>query len=164
VLASIHRAGPQDASDLLRIQGGDNRVADYLIVFECRMALRDGAEPRAVLLENRRVRERVMHECAELHSHLPAAKAQELGTYNGLIVQLRSMGPRMVVDRWIRQHCPDLRETQAQSIESEITNNLGALKPSTRANYPGAIYEASIAMNAAYAVFGGDLLGLPLRG
>ncbi len=81
--------------------------------------------------------------------------------YDGLILQLRSMGPGLLVDRWIRQHCPDLREAQEQAIESEITNNLGALQPSTRANYPATIYEASIAMNAAYAVFGGDLLGKP---
>jgi hypothetical protein len=65
------------------------------------------------------------------------------------------------VDRWIRQHGPDLREAQEQAIEPEITNNLGALKPSTRANYPVTIYEASNAMNAAYSRFGDDLLGKP---
>ena len=71
------------------------------------------------------------------------------------------MGPGLLVDRWIRESCPDLHEAQEQAIESEITNNLGALKPSTRANYPGTLYEASISMNAAYARFGGDLLGKP---
>jgi hypothetical protein len=81
--------------------------------------------------------------------------------YDGLILQLRSMGPGLLVDRWIRQHCPDLHEAQEQAVTSEITNNLVALQPSTRANYPATIYEASIAMNAAYAVFGGDLLGKP---
>jgi hypothetical protein len=60
------------------------------------------------------------------------------------------MGPGLLVDRWIRQHCPDLQEAQEQAIESEITNNLGALNPSTRANYPGTLYEASISMNAAW--------------
>ncbi|MDH4405577.1 MAG: hypothetical protein QE276_06145 [Cyanobium sp. D14.bin.5] len=163
VLAAIRRAGSQYSSHVLRIKGGDNRAADYLIVFECRMALRDGPVPRAVLRDKPAVRDQVISECEELHSHLPLAKARELGSfiYDGLILQLRSMGPGLLVDRWIRQHCPDLHEAQEHAIEPEITNNLGALKPSTRANYPDTVYEASIAMNAAYALFGGDLLGKP---
>jgi len=90
-------------------------------------------------------------------------RAQELGSfiYRGLILQLRSIGPGMLVDRWIREHCPDLREAQAQAMEAEITGNLAVLKPSTRANDPAALYEASVAMNAAYAIHGGDLLGRP---
>ncbi len=163
VLATIRRAGPEDSSHVLRIKDGEKRAADYLIVFQCHMALRDGQEPRAVLRDNPAVREQVIRECVELQSQLPVAKAQELGSfiYDGLILQLRSMGPGLLVDRWIRQHCPDLQEAQEQAIEPEITNNLGALQPSIRANYPGTIYEASISMNAAYARFGGDLLGKP---
>jgi len=163
VLATIRRAGPQDSSHVLRIKGGEKRAADYLIVFQCHMALREGQGARAVLRDNPAVREQVISECEELHSQLPVAKARELGSfiYDGLILQLRSMGPGLLVDRWIRQHCPDLHEAQEQAIEPEITNNLGALQPSIRANYPGLVYEASISMNAAYARFGGDLLGKP---
>jgi hypothetical protein len=163
VLATIRRAGPQDSSHVLRIKGGSSRVADYLIVFQCRMALRDGSGPRALLRDNPAVREQVVRECIELHSQMPVAKARELGSfiYDGLILQLRSMGPGLLVDRWIRQNCPDLQEAQEQAIASEITNNLGALQPSIRANYPGTLYEASISMNAVYARFGGDLLGKP---
>jgi hypothetical protein len=163
VLATIRRAGPEYSSHVLRIMGGENRAADYLIVFECRMALRDGPGPRTVLRSNPEMRGQVISECEVLHSHLPLAQAQELGSfiYDGLILQLRSMGPGLLVDRWIREHCPDLHEAQERAITTEITNNLGALKPSTRANYPATIYEASIAMNAAYALFGGNLLGKP---
>jgi hypothetical protein len=163
VLATIRRAGPEDSSHVLRIKGGGSRVADYLIVFQCHMALREGQGVRAVLGDKPAVRDQVISECVELHSQMPVAKARELGSfiYDGLILQLRSMGPGLLVDRWIRQHCPDLQEAQEQAISSEITNNLGALKPSIRANYPGTIYEARISMNAAYARFGGDLLGKP---
>ncbi len=35
VLATIRRAGPQDAGHLLRITGGESRLVDYLIVFIC---------------------------------------------------------------------------------------------------------------------------------
>jgi len=163
VLATIRRAGPGQGSHVLRIKEGENQAADYLIVFECRMALRDGPGPRAVLRDNTAVRERVIRDCQALHSQLPPERAQELGTfiYRGLILQLRSIGPGMLVDRWIREHCPDLRDAQALAMEAEITGNLAVLKPSTRANYPAAIYDASVAMNAAYAIHGGDLLGKP---
>ncbi len=163
VLATIRRAGPEEASHLLRIKSGGNRLADYLIVFECRMALRDGPGPQPVVKARRPVREQVIRECERLQQQLPLAKARELGNflYDGLILQLRSMGPGIGVDRWIREHCPDLRDPQQQAMEAEISNNLGGLKASTRANYPAAIVEASLAMNAAYAIHGGDLLGKP---
>jgi hypothetical protein len=53
VLATIRKAGPEDASHLLRIQGSRDRQADDLIVVECRMALRDGPGPRVVLKDKR---------------------------------------------------------------------------------------------------------------
>jgi hypothetical protein len=60
VLATIRHAGPGEASHVLRIKGGENRAANYLIVLECRMALRDGPGPRTVLRDNPAVRERVI--------------------------------------------------------------------------------------------------------
>jgi hypothetical protein len=154
VLATIRRAGPEDASHVLRIQGGSNRTADYLIVFECRMALRDRPGPRVVVRGKPEQREQVIRDCESLQRQMGPEKTRELGTflYDGLIQQLRSIGPGLLVDRWIRSHCPDLQAPQAQVIESQITGNQEALKPSTRAIFPAAIYEASIAMNAAYAV------------
>ena len=163
VLATIHRAGPQEASHLLRIKGGGNRLADYLIVFQCRMALRDGPGPQAVVKAKAAAREGVISACEQLHQQLPLAKARELGCfiYDGLILQLRSMGPGLLVDRWIREQCPDLREAQEEAMEGEINNNLAALQPSTRANIPDPVYGASLSMNGAYAIHGGDLLGKP---
>ena len=73
VLATIRRAGPQDSSHVLRIKGRENRLADYLIVFQCRMALREGQGARAVLRDKPAVRDQVISECEELHSHLPLA-------------------------------------------------------------------------------------------
>jgi hypothetical protein len=163
VLATIHRAESGESCHVLRVKDSREHVSDYLIAFECRMALRDGLQPRAVLVEKRNARERLISDVEKLHRKLPVAKARELGKfmYNGLIVQLRSTGPGLLVDRWIREHCPDLREPQARSIESQINENLGVLQAGSRANFPARLYDASIAMNAAYAIYGGDLLGKP---
>lgn len=166
VLATIHRADAEESCHVLRVKGSSDHVSDYLITFECRMALRDGPGPRSVVREKREARERVISEVEKLHRQLPLAKARELGKfiYNGLIVQLRSTGPGLLVDRWIREHCPDLQEAQERSIETQITSNLGVLQAGTRTNFPARIYNASVAMNAAYAVYGGDLLGKPHLG
>jgi hypothetical protein len=163
VLATIRRAGPQDASHLLRIKGGKSRTVDYLIVFQCRMVQRDGTGRRWVVREQPSALEQLSRDCEQLHRQLPPGKAQELAriVYDGLILQLRSMGPGMVVDRWIREQCADLREAQAEAMSAQITDNLAGLKTSTRAVVPAAAGEASLAMNAAYAMFGGDLLGKP---
>ena len=166
VLATIHRAEAEESCHVLRVKGSCDHVSDYLITFECRMAMQDGLQPRAVVVEKRQARERLISEVEKLHRKLPLAKARELGKfmYNGLVVQLRSTGPGLRVDRWIREHCRDLQEAQARSIESQITSNLGVLQAGSRANFPTRLYDASIGMNAAYAVYGGDLLGKPHLG
>ena len=55
----------------------------------------------------------------------------------------------------------ELRQGQERLIISQINDNLGSLKASSRGQFPKAVYDASVGMNAAYAVFGGDLLGKP---
>jgi hypothetical protein len=169
VLATISRAGPGQGSHILRIKEGSGAIPDYLIAFECRMALRDEPDEtgqRLVIADRPLAKESVIGEVERLHSNLPPPKAQELGSFmvHGLLVQLRSMGPGLQVDGWIREHCPDLREAQEEFISEQINSNLGGLQAGSRANFPARVYDASIAMNAAYAVFGGDLLGKPHLG
>ena len=77
VLATIRKAGPADASHLLRIKGNRDRQADYLIVYECRMALRDGPGPRVVLTSKEEQREQVIRACEKLPHQLSAAKARD---------------------------------------------------------------------------------------
>ena len=43
------------------------------------MALRDGLQPRAVVVEKRQARERLINDVEKLHRQLPLAKARELG-------------------------------------------------------------------------------------
>jgi hypothetical protein len=65
-----------------------------------------------------------------VHIHLPVAKARELGSliYDGLILQLRSMGPGLLVVRWFRQHCRDPHEGQEQAMSS-VVRSLRTTRP-----------------------------------
>ena len=47
VVATNRRAGPGPASHLRRIKSSENQAANYLIVVQCRIALRDGLGPHA---------------------------------------------------------------------------------------------------------------------
>jgi hypothetical protein len=168
VAATIRRARAGQTSHILRWKSGSDPLADYLITFECRMALREPAPNgsgagRQAMGERPAIQERVIEEVEALYPQMPKAKARELGQFilNGLMLQLRSMGPGMHVDRWIREHCPDVHQGQERLISSQINDNLGALEAGSREQFPKAVYDASVAMNAAYAVFGGDLLGKP---
>ena len=77
----------------------------------CREPAPNGSgESRQAMGERPSIQERVIEEVEALYPQMPKAKARELGQFmlNGLMLQLRSMGPGMHVDHWIREHCPDL--------------------------------------------------------
>ncbi|MFN7229046.1 MAG: hypothetical protein ACK5UG_08335 [Synechococcaceae cyanobacterium] len=167
VLAKIRRAGPAQASHLLRLQR-EGAASDYLITSQCRFLLRGMAQPDrpTQVREKPGMLKRLCSELEALYPSMPAAKVGELGRFilSGLMLQLRSMGPGLLVDRWIRGHCPDLHQAQAETIEGQINDNLGVLSSSNRSSFPAQVFDASVGMNAAYAIFGGDLLGCPHLG
>ena len=161
VLATISRASINQSSHILRIKEGSDQIVDYLITFECKMALRDGIAARQLIIEKKQVREKIISEMEKLHRKLPLSKTRELGKfiYNGLITQLRSIGPGLGVDRWIRLHCSDLQDAQSRSIEAEINKNIAILQAPSKASFPEKLYKASVLMNAAYAIHNAELLG-----
>lgn len=71
VLATIRRAGADQSTHILRIKSGSNQSPDYLIAFECLMSLRDGPEPRYVVVEKRQAPERLISETEKLPRNLP---------------------------------------------------------------------------------------------
>ena len=147
VAATMRRARASEATHLLRRRGGSGSSSDpevdYLITFQCRMALRDvaaeeAAGRRQAFADLPDVIHRMIAEIQVLYPDMAPVKARELGQLmvSGLLLQLRSMGPGMVVDRWIREHCPDLRQGQEAHITSQINGNLSALQAGSRSSFP----------------------------
>ena len=154
VVATMRRARASEATHLLRRRGGSGSgsdpEADYLITFQCRMTLRDVAAEEATgrrqaLADLPAVIHRMIAEIRALYPDMAPAKARELGQMmvSGLLLQLRSMGPGMAVDRWIREHCPDLIQSQEEHITSEINGNLAALQAGSREQFPAELYDGS---------------------
>ena len=77
----------------------------------------------------------------------------------GLLTQLRSYPVGMRIDRWIHEQYPALHRLQAMSIDGQQRTNAQVLGPKYKAIAPTLVYEANLAMNAAYAIFCDELLG-----
>lgn len=44
--------------------------------------------------------------------------------YDGLMLQLRSMGPGLWADRWLFEQVPELRGLQAAVLQSQVQQNV----------------------------------------
>jgi hypothetical protein len=65
------------------------------------------------------------------------------------------------VDDWIWKNLPELWPQQEHAIRSQLAENLQALSPEIREKFPKPLIDANTAMNAAYAMTWGEVLGEP---
>ncbi|PZV04982.1 MAG: hypothetical protein DCF23_04830 [Cyanobium sp.] len=87
--------------------------------------------------------------------------AAGLGFYNGLMVQLRSIGPGLCADRWLFEEAPELRGLQAAVLQEQVQQNVPSINADIDRLAPAAVVKASRGMNAAYAFQAAELVGLP---
>ena len=71
----------------------------------------------------------------------------------GLGTQLRSIPVGMRVDAWIHEQYPSLHETQRTAAIRQINEGAAALAPKGRDISPQKVFDASVSMNAAFAMF-----------
>lgn len=92
--------------------------------------------------------------------NLPADVVATLAAqmFDGIMLQLRSMPVGMRIDDWIYREYPGLRGEQDASIASQQQTNVKSLAPMARAMAPPTIYNANVAMSAAYAKRGLSLI------
>jgi hypothetical protein len=124
VAATIRRARAGQTSHILRWKSGSEPLADYLITFECRMALREPAPNasgarRQAMGERPAIQERVIEEVEALYPQMPKAKARELGQFmlNGLMLQLRSSGPKSLGTRDHQSWCGRLTDEGGETYK-----------------------------------------------
>jgi tetratricopeptide (TPR) repeat protein len=94
---------------------------------------------------------------------LGLAQARQAGVrfYDGLMVQLRSMGPGLWADRWLFEQVPELRGLQAAVLQSQVQQNVPCLNAEVDKMSPAEVVKACRAMNAAYAFQAAELVGIP---
>ena len=80
---------------------------------------------------------------------------------DSLLIQLRSSILGLQIDGWIINNCPDLLTGQKSSVSGQLKDNLNALSPEVRDQYPRSLVDPNTAMNGVYAKFWGENLNDP---
>ena len=78
-----------------------------------------------------------------------------------IVTQLRTYSVGARVDDWIFKKLPELWPEQEHSIRSQLAENAQALAPEIRRKFPKPLIDANTAMNAAYAMRWGEVVGEP---
>jgi hypothetical protein len=159
VMATITTARGTSPAHFLRYRPG-TRAVDYLVAYQLGFLVRLFSCPAEERFE-------VMASPAEQEVGVKALGLGDLppdfarSMVDHIVVQLRTYSVGFRVDQWIRSHCPGLREQQEHSIRSQLAENAQALGPEVRERFPKGLLDANTAMNAAYAMAWGGILGDP---
>jgi hypothetical protein len=158
-LARITRARVASPAHILRVRDS-SEAPDYHVAYEAGFILRLYETPAAERVEfagtdaGRSAVAEMVRRSGQT-ARLPDAAVSQLVTqlYDGLVIQLRSYPIGLRIDHWLYDAYPDFHDGQRASIERQQRDNLTALSPEVRAFAPKAVWEANVAMNAAYAIF-----------
>lgn len=161
-LSTIRIARGAAPAHVVLYNPSSSSFADYLIAYQCGMALRVFQLPEGDRFDltssyrGRRDSEKLVNENLQ-QSNLPINKTGRLDLRNqmlsGLLIQLRSVPIGLRVEDWVSSTYPALKEQQEASIRRQLTDNLEALRPEIKRFAPELIHRANISMNAAFAAF-----------
>jgi hypothetical protein len=172
--AEMLSAAPGHPVHVINVSSRRLSNADYIIAVQCSMLLQMWSHPSGVpkFVVNDAESRRMASEAREWKglSRLPATQAGQFAQVlvTGLLHQLRSTPAEILAIEFCRAECPSLKDAQTRSVEESLRRNSGNLAPSVKEVTPPAIYENSLAMNAALTRFwcdlqGNDLAMLPYR-
>jgi hypothetical protein len=165
-LATLRPAAAEHQAHLIAYRDADE-ASSYHVAFEAALLLRIvqvPAEQRVNLSEKRDAREKVVAQVEKMFKGgIGLAQARQAGLryYDGLMVQLRSMGPGLWADRWLFEQLPELRGLQATVLQSQVQQIVPCLNVEVDKMSPAVVVKASRAMNAAQAFQTAELLGVP---
>lgn len=163
--ASVRIASASRPIHVIRLQPGAKEI-DYLVAFEAALAIRTYRHPperRLQLSGQTAAREMIRAEVTKLHPELPSDRRLGFSDFlfDGLLTQLRSVPPGLLVDYTLYHRYPEIRLLQARAVEGQLAENIKALGPDFGRQFPAIIVNANRAMNAAYAIAMATLLKTP---
>ena len=162
LLATVKPARGSAAVHVVAYNPSAQADADYLVCYQCGFILRlfevpeqdryDLAGAPQGISEVEKLIGTHMKE-----THLDLDKDTRVGfqdqLFNGLMLQLRSVSVGLRVDDWLRRDYPELGSQQRAMAARQLNENAAALQPRVRKMTPAKIYQASVAMSAAFAAY-----------
>ena len=162
VLATVSMARGSAPAHVITYNPRGGAAPDYLIAFQCGFILRLFANPAPERFDftgsssgRARAREAISASPKVRALELPPATLQQYADqlFDGLMTQLRSVPIGLRIDAWIAADYPDFRNLQETFALRQLQDNQQVLSPEVRRFSVSPIYEASIAINAAFAAF-----------
>lgn len=174
--AALRMARGAKAVHVIALQSDQAAAADYHVCVQCGFILRFFAAPpeaRMDLAGSPSGRESMLEllEHMRRSGRLPDLTPTQMQSFalqllHGLGIQLRSAPVELRINAWLAERCPDLREVQEVMVRRQLQENSRALEARTAA--PSKVFRASVAMNAAVALYWAgalhdDALAAPYR-
>ena len=159
VMATVSTARGAAPAFFLRYRPG-TRAVDYLVAYQLQFLVRMFTCPAGERWDLMATAEEKQTgiELMGLTAMTPDFAESMTGS---VMVQLRTFAVGARVDDWIRKNLPSLREQQEQAIRTQLAEHERALAPEIRSRFPKALLDANTAMNAAFAMAWGGVLGEP---
>jgi hypothetical protein len=155
---------------LVQINPKHEKVANYLVALQCAMLLVKWHDPERIpdfVLNGEKVRYLEGKVASGMRRmKLPESAVARVASslIQGLLLQLNSVPASILAAEWCHAECHGLRQEQETAMLQELRQASASLAPSVRTHTPADIFDRSIAMNAAYALWwtetSGDRLGL----
>lgn len=139
---------------LLRYKPTGTTPPDYLIAYQCGLALRvfETAPDQRFDLGSGEAGRKKLSDLM-LDPKIPAiVRTMSDRLLDGLLTQLRSYPVGLRVDAWLHENYAELRELQMQGIRAQLEENILALKAGTSGYYPVKLARSNLSMNAAFAL------------
>ena len=144
---------------------------DYRICYECCFILRQFSVPPEKRFDlgysprGHDAIEKLMTAPGGVASayRLDAGQVQELADVflSGLLIHLRSIPVGLRINQWLAEHYPDLGSLEDEYVKGELDTALRTLADNIRQSSPAKVFQATQAINAAYANFWAEKLGRP---
>ena len=155
MLADMKMARGDQPMHLLRYKQTGNDAPDYLIAYQCGLALRVFELPpeKRVDIAPSETGHKKLGDLLLDPKFPPVVRTMTDSLLAGLLTQLRSYPVGLRVDGWLYTNCPDLRGLQTKAVRSQLGQNVDAMKAGAGGYFPPKLYRANMAMNAAFAAF-----------
>ena len=161
-ISSVSAAGGVLPAHLIRYNPSRSRAVDYAICSQCGFIRRIFALPppdRFDLASGYRglkdVEKLVAEHLKGIGSGIRKEMREQLRDQmlGGLGVQLRSLPVGLRIGEWLTTDYPCLADQQRESVQGELNENMGILKPEIKRLAPEKILNANVSMNAAFAAY-----------
>ncbi|HEX7538894.1 MAG TPA: hypothetical protein VF358_01195 [Syntrophales bacterium] len=170
-LARIRMAGGASAAHVLFYRDEHDPRIHHVIANECGHLIRlfrAPVERRLVAVANERTQARYREEIREDIQRLSLIHGLDtLRTfiplwYESVVFQLTRMPPDIMIERWLYEEYPDMRDIQLAALQEQHEKAVSVLSGNFRRMTPGKIYEVSQVMNYVFFRLAGELMGIRL--